>query len=53
MRGRVRTVRVQGKCQMGGERHRWASASVGAQTCADDVGARERLEMGWEKGRWA
>ena len=26
---------------------------MGAQTCADDVGARERLEMDWEKGRWA
>ena len=38
---------------MGGEKHRWASARVGAQTCADDVGARESLEMGGEKGRWA
>ena len=24
-----------------------------ARTCADGVGARERLEMGGEKGRWA
>ena len=31
------------KVEMGGEKDRWAGASVDARTCADGVGARERL----------
>ena len=30
-----------------------AWASVDAQKCADSLGARKKLEMGGEKGRWA
>ena len=39
--GRVQTEWVQGK-----------RLEMGSRS-ADGAGARERLEMGWEKGRWA
>ena len=45
MRGREWMVWVQGK---------GARASVDARTCVQTVwGARERVEMGWEKDGWA
>ena len=41
------------KVQMGGEKDRWARASMDAPMCADGVGATEWLEMGGEKDRCA
>ena len=37
----------------GGEKDRLAGASVDGRTCADGVGAGERLDMGGDKDRWA
>ena len=34
---------------LGRRRNRWRSASLAARTAADGVGAREWVEMGWEK----
>ena len=38
---------------VGGEKGRWAGASMDARMCADGAGAGERLEMGGERGQWA
>ena len=51
MRGRVRTVWVQEKgWKLGGEKDRWAGASVDARTCEDGVGGLEKCA---ENDRWA
>ena len=40
----------KGKVKWVGKR---SGMSVDAQKCADSLGARKKLEMGGEKGRWA
>ena len=60
---RVRTVWVQEKTQKwmerrtGGLERAWVrghmAANEDARTCADCAGAREKVEVGGEKDRWA